>query len=87
MGSDSLYGGHVRGRAYAFNGGDMTDVELISLCAIAMALFNLYLLHLISNAGKAVNIAWQILNDVAKGNVTLDFKNNHITVVAAVKKQ
>lgn len=86
MGGDSLYGGHVRGRAYAFNGGDMTDVELVSLCAVAMALLNLYLLRVISNAGRAVNMAWQILNDVAKGEVTLGFKDNHITVVA-VKKQ
>lgn len=61
----------------------MTDMELVSLCAVAMALFNLYLMHQIKQAGRATQMAWEILIDVAKGDIALvwDEKNKTIKPV------
>ena len=60
----------------------MSDMELISLCAVAMALLNLYLLRQLHHVRLAVNMAWEILSDVAKGDVTIAWDGKGIRVTA-----
>ena len=65
----------------------MSDMELVSLCAIAMALLNLYLLRQLHHVRLAVNMAWEILSDVAKGDVTVAWDGKGIKVTAVNTKQ
>ena len=57
-------------------------MELVSLCAVAMALLNLYLLRQLHHVRLAVNMAWEILSDVAKGDVTIEWDGRGIKVTA-----
>lgn len=49
----------------------MTDMELVSLLALAMALLNLYLVHQNTRLGKVIEHAHEIIIGVAKGEVEL----------------
>ena len=60
-------------------------MELVSLCAVAMALLNLYLLRQLHHVRLAVNMAWEILSDVAKGDVTIEWDGKGIKVTAVQK--
>jgi len=62
-------------------------MELVSLCAVAMALLNLYLLRQLHHVRLAVNMAWEILSDVAKGDVTIEWDGKGIKVTAVNTKQ
>lgn len=68
-----------------YSGGYMSDMELVSLCAVAMALLNLYLLRQLHHVRLAVNMAWDILQDVAKGDVTVAWDGTGIKVTAVQK--
>ena len=58
----------------------MTDMELVSFCAIAMAAFNLFLLHQLNLARRATNMAWEILVDTAKGDIDLVWDEANKTI-------
>ncbi len=64
--------GLCNGSAFKYGGG-MSDMELVSLLALAMALLNLYLIRQITQAGKAAQMAWEVLVDVAKGHVRIEW--------------
>ncbi len=74
--------GLCNGSAFKYGGG-MSDMELVSLCALAMAGLNLYLVYKITQVGKAINMAWEIILDVAKGNVRIEWdeKQQRINVL------
>jgi hypothetical protein len=50
-----------------------------------MALLNLYLLRQLHHVRLAVNMAWDILQDVAKGDVTVAWDGTGIKVTAVQK--
>ena len=57
-------------------------MELVSLCAVTMAAFNLYLLRVSAQLANAVKQAYSILEDVAKGDVTIEWDGKGIKVTA-----